>query len=92
LQLETLLKSDKATLVFEATGDGKVRVNCQSRDDSKVILADEALQVVAFGKSLIVTRTDRPAEYPDVELNGLADAGYGPRRNNGPSGASRANA
>ena len=38
LQLDTLLKSDKATLVFEATDDGKVRVNCQSWDDSKVIL------------------------------------------------------
>jgi hypothetical protein len=43
-----------------------------------VILADEALQVVALGKILHVTRTDRPAEYLNVELNALADAGYGP--------------
>jgi hypothetical protein len=43
----------------------------------KTILADEALQVVALGESLIVTRTDRPAEYLNIEPSGLADAGYG---------------
>jgi hypothetical protein len=67
-----------ATLVFEAIGDDKVRVNCQSWDDAKIILADQALQVVALGKILHVTRTDRPAEYVNIELTGLADAGYGP--------------
>jgi hypothetical protein len=70
-----LLKADKATLVFEAVGDDKVRVNCAGWEDAKVILPDEALQVVAFGKILVVTRTDRPAEYLNVELHGLADAG-----------------
>ena len=45
---------------------------------SNVILADEALQVVAFGKSLVVTRTDRPAEYLNIDPTGLAEAGYGP--------------
>jgi hypothetical protein len=69
------LKSDKATLVFEAIGDGKVRVNCQSWEDALVILADEALQVVAFGKSLVVTRTNRPAEYLNIDPSALADAG-----------------
>ena len=76
--LDPLLKSDRCTLVFEAVGDDKVRVNCQSWNDSRVILADKALQVVAFGKSLVVTRVDRPAEYLNIELSGLADAGYGP--------------
>ena len=57
-----MLKPDKTTLVFEAVGDHKVRVTCQSWEDSRVILADEALQVVALGKILHVTRTDRPAE------------------------------
>jgi hypothetical protein len=38
-------------MVFEAIGDGKVRVVSQGWDDSRVILADEALQVVALGKS-----------------------------------------
>ena len=45
---------------------------------SKVILADEALQVVIFGKSLVVTRTDRLAESLNIDLSGLADARYGP--------------
>ena len=61
---------------FEAIGNDMVRVNCASWDEAKVILADEAFQVVAFGKILHVTRTDRPAEYLNVELNGLAEAGY----------------
>jgi hypothetical protein len=53
-------------------------VTCQSWDDSKVILADEALQVVIFGKSLVVTRTNRPAEYLNIDPSGLEHAGYGP--------------
>jgi hypothetical protein len=31
-------------------------------DGSRVILADEALQAVALGKTLYVTRSDRPAD------------------------------
>jgi hypothetical protein len=69
-RLEPLLKTDRATRVFEVTS--------QSWDDSKVILADEALQVVTFGKSLVVARGERPAEYLNIDPNGLADAGYGP--------------
>ena len=72
------IKANRVTLVFEAIGDDKVRVNCSSWDDSKVILADQVLQVVASGKILHVTRTDRPAEYLNVDLSGLAEAGYGP--------------
>ena len=72
------LKSGRTTLVFEAIGDDKVRVNWASWEDAKIILADEALEVVAFGKSLVVTRTDRPAEYLNIDPSGLADAGYGP--------------
>ena len=58
------MRSDKAALAFEAIGDGNVRVNCASWEGSKVILPDEALQVVAFGKTLMVTRTNRPAGVP----------------------------
>ena len=50
-------------------------MNCSSWEDAKVILADEALQVVAFGKTLVVTRTNRPAEYLNIDPSGLADAG-----------------
>jgi hypothetical protein len=78
MPLEPLLKSDKATLVLEAVGDGKVRVNCQSWEDARVILADQALEVVALGKTLHVSRAARPLEYLNVELTGLEEAGYGP--------------
>ena len=61
-QVDTLLKSDEATLVFEAIGDDKVRVTCQSWEDARVILPEQALLVVAQGKTLNVMRTDRPAE------------------------------
>jgi hypothetical protein len=47
MQLDSLLKSDRCTLVFGAIGDDKVRVTCQSWEDSRVILAEEALQRVA---------------------------------------------
>ena len=50
-----------------------MRVNCQSWEDARVILADEALQVVAFGKSLVMTRTNLPAEYLNIDPSGLAD-------------------
>ena len=43
MQLDSVLKSDRCTLVFEAIGDDKVRVTCRSWDDSRVILAEEAL-------------------------------------------------
>ena len=78
MRIDSLLKADKAVLVFEAIGDDKVRVNCSSWEDTRVILADQALEVVALGKILHICRVDRPAEYLNVELNGLADAGYGP--------------
>ena len=48
-------------MVFEAISDDKVGMNCASWEDAKVILTEEALQVVALGKILHVT--DRPAEY-----------------------------
>ena len=57
-------------------------MTCQSLEDSRVILADQALQVVALGKIRHVARVDRPAEYLNVELNGLADAGCPARRRN----------
>jgi hypothetical protein len=70
------------TLVFEAIGDDKVRANCASWEDAKVILTEEALKVVAFGKALVVTRTDRPAEYLNIDSSGLAEASYGRLRSN----------
>ena len=50
-RLEPLLKTDKVTLVFEATGNGMLRVTCQSWEDARVILAEQALSVAGSAKS-----------------------------------------
>ena len=55
-----------------------MRVNHQSLDSPLVILADQALEIIAAGKSLHIARALRSAEYIDVDLNKLVDAGYGP--------------
>jgi hypothetical protein len=65
----------RVTLVFEAIGGDKVRVECSSWDSSRVTLAHEALQAVALGH---VTRSDRPAECLNFDPTGIAHAGYGP--------------
>jgi len=54
-------------------------VNHQSLDSPLVILANQALEIIAAGKSLHIARAPRSAEYIDVEPTGLADAGYGPK-------------
>jgi hypothetical protein len=46
-------EGDRVTLVFEAIGGDKVRVECSSWDSSRVTLADEALQAVALRKTLM---------------------------------------
>ena len=55
-----------------------MRVNHQSLDSPLVILADQALEIIAVGKTLHVARALRSAEYIDIDLNGLVDASYGP--------------
>jgi hypothetical protein len=60
-------RCEKCTLVIEAIGDDKVRVNHQSLDSPLVILANRALEIIAAGKSLHIARAPRSAEYIDVE-------------------------
>ena len=73
-----MLSTDKATAVtFEPVGDGKVRVRTSTWDQEVVILADQALEVVALGKSLRLVRAPKPLEYLDYEPTGFADAGCG---------------
>jgi hypothetical protein len=74
---DTLLKSERDTFVSRPS-DAKMWVGCSSWDDSTVILAEEALEVVALGKRLYVTRSDRAAEYLNIDPTGMADFGYGP--------------
>jgi hypothetical protein len=58
-------------------------VNCASWEDAKVILADEAKQVVAFGKSLVCMRRRRKlgmhlvkTEISEEAVELLAKRGY----------------
>jgi hypothetical protein len=44
-------RAEKVTVVLEAVGDDKVRVNAMSLDSPLVILANEALEVVAVGST-----------------------------------------
>ena len=75
---DTLLSTDKATAVtFEPVGEGKVRVRTSTWDQEVVILADQALEIVALGKSLRLVRAPRALEYLDYDPLGFADAGYG---------------
>ena len=52
-----------------------MRVNHQSLPSPLVILANQALEIIAAGKSLHIARAPWSAEYIDVESTGLADAG-----------------
>ena len=54
-----------------------MRVTSQGWDDAKVILADQALEVIGMGKTIMAARVERALEFLNVELNGLAAAGYG---------------
>jgi len=75
---DTLLSTDRATAVtLDPIGDGKIRVRTSTWDQEVVILADQALEVVALGKSLRLVRAPRPLEYLDYDPLGFADAGYG---------------
>ena len=75
---ETLLSTDESTaVILEPIGEGKIRVRTSTWDQEVVILADQALEVVAMGKSLRVVRAPRPLEYLDYDPLGFADAGSG---------------
>jgi hypothetical protein len=70
-QSEILLKTEKATLIVEALGDGKVRVNSSAWEDAKVIGEGEVLEIRALGwarKQVAVLRRprtpDRATDHP----------------------------
>jgi hypothetical protein len=60
----------------KAIGDGKVRVNSASLDNPLVILADQALEVVAIEKQLHVCRAPRHADFLNIDPTGFSSAGY----------------
>ena len=60
-----------------------MRVNHQSLDSPLLILANQALEIIAAGKSLRIARAPRSAEYIDVEPTGLAVPVTDRQRNRG---------
>jgi hypothetical protein len=76
-------RCEKCTLAIEAIGGDKVRVNHQLLDTPLVILANQALEVVGIGKELHIARALRSAEYFNVDLTGMVEAGYGPETKSG---------
>ena len=55
--------AEKIVLVLEGIGDDKVRVNSSSLDHSLVVLPDQALEIVAIEKKVMVGRVTRSAEW-----------------------------
>jgi hypothetical protein len=62
----------------EKTGDDKIRVNSSSLDHPLVILPDQAIEIVAIEKKVMVGRTARSAYRLNHDPSGLTEAGYGP--------------
>ena len=62
---------EKVVLVLKGIGDDKIRVNSSSLDHPWTILADQAIEIVAIEKKVMVGRTARSA-------CGMVEAGYGP--------------
>ena len=73
-------RCEKGTLVVEAIGGDKVRVNHQSLDSPLVILADQALEIIAAGKSLHIARAPRAAEYLNIDPEAFCRPDTGRKR------------
>ena len=69
---------EKITLVLEAIGDDKIRVNSSSLDHPLTILADQAIEIVGIEKKVMVGRTGRSAYWLNHNPTGMVEAGYGP--------------
>jgi hypothetical protein len=53
--------AEKITLVLEGIGDDNIRVNSASLDHPLVILPDQAIEIVAIEKKVMVGRVTRSA-------------------------------
>ena len=79
MQVDLMLPAaEKITLVFEAIGDGKIRVNSLSLDYPLTILPDQGVEIVAIEKKVMVGRVTRSAYWLNHDPSGMIDAGYGP--------------
>ena len=73
MRVDPLLpRAEKLFMVLEAIGDDKVRINSTSLDNPLVVLAYEALEVVAIEKQLHVCRAARHAEYLNIDPTGFS--------------------
>jgi hypothetical protein len=69
--------AEKITLVLEAIGDDKIRVNSSGLDHPLVILPDQAIEIVGIQKKVMVGRVLRSAYWLNHDPSGLVEAGYG---------------
>ena len=72
---DTLLKSDKCTLVLEATKDGKIRLQNSALHEGIVLLPDQVLEVRWQGGQVHLMRAKRPDEL-ETDPEGWKEAGY----------------
>jgi hypothetical protein len=70
--------SEKIVRVLEAIGDDKIRVNSSSLDHPLTILPEQAIEIVAIEKKVMVGRAMRSAYWLNHDPSGLVEAGYGP--------------
>jgi hypothetical protein len=74
--------AQKLTLVLEAVGDDKVRINSSSLESPLTILPDQSLEVVAVGNQILVRRVQRSIAWLDYdpagEVEAMVEAGHGP--------------
>ena len=70
--------AERVVLVLEGIGDDKVWVNSSSLDHPLVILPDQAIDIVAIEKKVMVGRTARLAYWLNHDPSGLTEVGYGP--------------
>jgi hypothetical protein len=68
---------EKIVLALEAMGDDKIRVNSSSLDHPMTTLPDQAIEIVAIEKKVMVGVT-RSAYWLNHDPSGLVEAGYGP--------------
>ena len=71
--------AERVVLVLEGIGDDKVWVNSSSLDHPLVILPDQAIEIVAIEKKIMMGRVGRSACWLDHDPTGMVEAGYGPK-------------
>ena len=69
--------------MLEGIGDDKILVNSSSLDHPLVILADQALEIVAIEKKVMVGRTMRSAYWLNHDPTGMVEAATVRRPSNG---------